>query len=229
MDKILQAASFINKFYSNSSTKNINESDKSNLNNSILSINEDENNNETEEIINTLEESVDFRNLDDWLLHFREINLFYTYTGIHPKYIFYLLIFIIGILIINYFSYYFTILIGIIYPFYCSVGQLIKKNKNKKEIKRWLEYWLVFFLFINIETIFGRFLEKIQMYLFYKFVFLSICFLPQYNGAHYIYYRFLSFIFKNYEKIIYKYSRKITENLKNQIMLNNLENDQKDK
>ena len=225
MDKILQAASYINKFYSNSSLKNINESDKSNLNNSILSINKDENNNETEEIINTLEESVDFRNLDDWLLHFREINLFYTYTGIHPKYIFYLLIFIIGILIINYFSYYFTILIGIIYPFYCSVGQLIKKNKNKKEIKRWLEYWLVFFLFINIETIFGRFLEKIQMYLFYKFVFLSICFLPQTNGAHYIYYRFLSSIFKNYEKIIYKYSKKITENLKNQIMVNDLDND----
>ena len=225
MDKILQAASYINKFYSNSSLKNINESDKSNLNNSILSINEDENNNETEEIINTLEESVDFRNLDDWLLHFREINLFYTYTGIHPKYIFYLLIFIIGILIINYFSYYFTILIGIIYPFYCSVGQLIKKNKNKKEIKRWLEYWLVFFLFINIETIFGRFLEKIQMYLFYKFVFLSICFLPQTNGAHYIYYRFLSSIFKNYEKIIYKYSKKITENLKNQIMVKDLDND----
>ena len=87
MDKILQAASFINKFYSNSSTKNINESDKSNLNNSILSINEDENNNETEEIINTLEESVDFRNLDKWLLNFTEIDLFYTYTGIHPKYI----------------------------------------------------------------------------------------------------------------------------------------------
>jgi hypothetical protein len=227
MDKILQAASFINKFYSNSCTKNINESDKSNLNNSIISINEDENNNETEEIINTLEESVDFRNLDKWLLNFTEIDLFYTYTGIHPKYIFYFLIFIIGILVINYFSYTFTILIGIIYPMHCSVRQLIKKNR--KEIKRWLEYWLVFFLFINIETIFGRFLEKIQMYLFYKFVFLSICFLPQYNGAHYIYYRFLSFIFKNYEKIIYKYSRKITENLKNQIMVNDLDNDEKDK
>ena len=141
MDKILQATSFINKFYKNS-TKNTNENDKS-LNNSFLSINEDENNNETEEIINTLEESVDFRNLDDWLLHFKEINLFYTYTGIHPKYIFYFLIFVIGILIINYFSYTFTILIGIIYPLHCSVRQLIKKNR--KEIKKWLEYWLVFF------------------------------------------------------------------------------------
>jgi len=224
MDKIFQAASFLNKLYANSNSKNFIEDEKNIMNNSTLSMGGDEDNNQTEEIINTLEESV---NVDDWLLHFEEIYLFYTYTGIHPKYIFYFLIFIISILIINYFSYTFTILIGIIYPLHCSVRQLIKKDR--KEIKRWLEYWIVFFLFINIETIFGRFLEKIQMYLFYKVVFLTICFLPQYNGAHYIYYRFLKDIFKNYEKIIYKYSKKITENIKNQIMLQNLENEEKDK
>lgn len=226
MDKILQAASFINKFYSNSSTKNINESDKSNLNNSILSINEDENNNETEEIINTLEESVDFRNLDDWLLHFREINLFYTYTGIHPKYIFYFLIFIIGILVINYFSYTFTILIGIIYPMHCSVRQLIKKNR--KEMRKWLEYWIVFFLFINIENLFINFLQKINMYLFYKVVFLSICFLPWYNGAHYIYNSFLKGWFSSYEKTVRNISKKFAEKIKKIFVEDNLDENDKD-
>ena len=76
----------------------------------------------------------------------------------------------------------FTLLIGVIYPMHCSVRQLIKKNR--KEMRKWLEYWIVFFLFINFETLFSNFLEKINMYLFYKVVFLSICFLPSYNASH---------------------------------------------
>ena len=66
----------------------------------------------------------------------------------------------------------------------------------------------------NLEVVFDKLskqleklcdvLEKINMYLFYKVVFLSICFLPWYNGAHYIYNSFLKGWFTSYEKTVYK-------------------------
>ena len=52
-----------------------------------------------------------------------------------------------------------------------------KRKLNLKKIQNWLEYWIVFFLFYNLETFFGSFLQKIPMYLFYKVVFLAILFL----------------------------------------------------
>ena len=179
----------------------------------------DEIENDPEDIIEDISNNSSTLSLNEWLLQIKEIYKFYEITRIQPKYLIYLLGTILCFIIVNYFSKAFTLLIGVIYPMHCSIRTLIKKKKNREEIKKWLEYWIVFFLFINIETIFRNVLEKINMYLFYKVVFLSICFLPWYNGAHYIYNSFLKGWFTSYEKTVYKISKKFAERIKKQMFV----------
>ena len=182
----------------------------------------DEIENDPEDIIEDISNNSSTLSLNEWLLQIKEIYKFYEITGIQPKYLIYLLGTILCFIIVNYFSKAFTLLIGVIYPMHCSIRTLIKKKKNSEEIKKWLEYWIVFFLFINIETIFRNVLEKINMYLFYKVVFLSICFLPWYNGAHYIYNSFLKGWFNSYEKTVCKLSQKIAEKFKKQFFVEDI-------
>ena len=126
--------------------------------------------------------------LKDWLLTIKEVNIFYEKTHIPPQYIFYTLSIILTIVIINYFSKAFTLIVGVIYPVHCSIHILArfdwyekeykdnklndeeekKRKVNIKKIKNWLEYWVIFFLFYNLETFFGSFFQKIPMYLFFR-------------------------------------------------------------
>ena len=182
----------------------------------------DEIENAPEDIIEDISNNSSTLSLNERLLQIKEIYKFYEITRIQPKYLIYLLGTILCFIIVNYFSKAFTLLIGVIYPMHCSIRTLIKKKKNREEIKKWLEYWIVFFLFINIETIFRNVLEKINMYLFYKVVFLSICFLPWYNGAHYIYNSFLKGWFTSYEKTVCKLSQKIAEKFKKQFFVEDI-------
>ena len=177
--------------------------------------------------------------LKEWLLTIKEVNIFYEKTHIPPQYIFYTLSITLTIIIINYFSKTFTLLVGVIYPVHCSVRVLAKYDRfetdhkkhklkeeeekkrllNLKKIQNWLEYWIVFFLFYNLETFFGSFLQKIPMYLFYKVVFLSVLFLPWYKGAHYIYRSHLRGIFGAYEEIIYRFFLAMWEKAKEEIFI----------
>jgi hypothetical protein len=177
--------------------------------------------------------------LKDWLLTIKEVDIFYEKTHIPPQYIFYIVSVILTIIIINYFSKTFTLIVGVIYPVHCSIRVMAnydwydnncKKRKFKKEeekkrkinlkkMQNWLEYWIVFFLFYNIETFFGSFLQKIPMYLFYKVVFLAILFLPWYKGAHYIYRSHLREAFRVYESILYSFSLNFFEKIKEEIFI----------
>ena len=177
--------------------------------------------------------------LNEWLLTIKEVNMFYEKTHIPPQYIFYALSIILTIVIINYFSKVFTLIVGVIYPVHCSIRVMAKfdwydsnykKHKlneeeekkrklNLKKIQNWLEYWIVFFLFYNLETFFGSFFQKIPMYLFYKVVFLAVLFLPWYKGAHYIYRSFLREFFRAYEGILYNFSLAVIEKFKEEIFI----------
>ena len=177
--------------------------------------------------------------LKDWLLTIKEVNMFYEKTHIPPQYVFYTLSIILTIIIINYFSKAFTLIVGVIYPVHCSIRVMAKfewydinykKHKlkeeeekkrkvNLKKIQNWLEYWIVFFLFYNLETFFGSFLQKIPMYLFYKVIFLAILFLPWYKGAHYIYRSHLREAFRAYEGIMYDFSLAVMEKIKEEIFI----------
>jgi hypothetical protein len=177
--------------------------------------------------------------LKDWLLTIKEVNIFYEKTHIPPQYVFYSLSIILTIIIINYFSKAFTLIVGVIYPVHCSIRVMAKfewydinykKHKlkeeeekkrkvNLKKIQNWLEYWIVFFLFYNLETFFGSYLQKIPMYLFYKVIFLAVLFLPWYKGAHYIYRSHLREAFRAYEGIMYDFSLAVMEKIKEEIFI----------
>jgi hypothetical protein len=177
--------------------------------------------------------------LKDWLLTIKEVNIFYEKTHIPPQYVFYTLSIILTIIIINYFSKAFTLIVGVIYPVHCSIRVMAKfewydinykKHKlkeeeekkrkvNLKKIQNWLEYWIVFFLFYNLETFFGSYLQKIPMYLFYKVIFLAVLFLPWYKGAHYIYRSHLREAFRAYEGIMYDFSLAVMEKIKEEIFI----------
>ena len=177
--------------------------------------------------------------LKDWLLTIKEVNIFYEKTHIPPQYIFYTLSIILTIVIINYFSKAFTLIVGVIYPVHCSIHILArfdwyekeykdnklndeeekKRKVNIKKIKNWLEYWVIFFLFYNLETFFGSFFQKIPMYLFYKVVFVAVLFLPWYKGAHYIYRSLFREFFKAYEGTLYNFAVYIIEKIKELIFI----------
>lgn len=72
---------------------------------------------------------------------------------------------------------------------------------------------VVFSLFNNLESIIGLFLQNIPMYFFFKIIFLLVLFLPQYNGAAYIYEKLLKDLFNKYESAIYDTFRNITKNI----------------
>lgn len=177
--------------------------------------------------------------LKEWLLTIKEVSIFYEKTHIPPQYIFYALSIIFAIIIINYFSKAFTLIVGVIYPVHCSIRVMArfdwydnnyKKHKlkqdeekkrklNLKKMQNWLEYWIVFFLFYNLETFFGSYLQKIPMYLFYKVVFLAVLFLPWYKGAHYIYRSHLREVFRVYEGILYNFSLSVMEKIREEIFI----------
>lgn len=192
----------------------------------------------TQKLLDTIS-SQSATSLKDWLLTIKEVNIFYEKTHIPPQYIFYTLSIILTIVIINYFSRVFTLIVGVIYPVHCSIRVMAKfdwydnnykKHKlkeeeekkrkiNLKKIQNWLEYWIVFFLLYNLETFFGSFLQKIPMYLFYKVVFLAVLFLPWYKGAHYIYRSHLREIFRAYEGILYNFSLAVIDKIKEEIFI----------
>lgn len=181
--------------------------------------------------------------IKDWLLTIEEVHYFYDKTHIPPQYIFYIVVTFLTIITINYFSRAFTLVVGVIYPVHRSIHTLIrlniydnkkkykikeedekKKKINQKKMKNWLEYWIVFFLFYNIETIFSSFLQKIPMYLFYKVVFLAVLFLPWYRGAHYIYRSYIKEAFRAYEGALYNFSLAVMEKIKEEIFVDNPKN-----
>ena len=126
--------SFLSSFISNFLT---------NVKNSTqLTEEENENNNESsaENLINDISNEI--------LLQYKEIKYISNLTGLQPKYMLYFISSIFIIIIINFFSKAFTLFVGVIYPVRCSIKEL--RARNKEGIQKWLEYWVVFFLFFNI-------------------------------------------------------------------------------
>ena len=70
-----------------------------------------------------------------------------------------------------------------------------------------------FSVFLNVESIFGYFLKNLPLYFFGKVIFLLICYLPQYNGAKWIYENLIKDIFHKYEKTLYNYTVQIKQKL----------------
>jgi receptor expression-enhancing protein 5/6 len=72
---------------------------------------------------------------------------------------------------------------------------------------------VVFSCFINLESLFGFLLQYIPFYFFLKVIFLMAMFLPQYNGALWVYEKILKDIFNAYESHIYDFSVKVARKI----------------
>jgi hypothetical protein len=157
------------------------------------------------------------------LLKYKEFKYLYDKTKIKPVYYFYCLIICLVLVVIGYFENLLTVLIGILYPMYFSIKSL--RERNKESIRDWLKYWVVFFLFLNFECVFGIFLQGVSLYFFYKVLFLLVCYLPQYNGAKYFYESFLKSAFKEYEEEMYEISISLANRIKNTLYDNSDEDE----
>ncbi len=194
-----------------------------------------------------------FEKLNKKLLHYKEIETFYKKTGIQPIFIAIILIIMLIFIFIGIFDRLLTIIIGTAYPLYISYKTLQNyindneededeenEDENINDMIQWLSYWVVYSVFINIESIFKRFLMYIPFYFFIKVIFLLFCFLPQYQLSGWIYNNCIRVLFIKYEKNILnmsnqliktfthsenddknKYNKSLTMNNKNK----NIEND----
>ena len=195
------------------------------------------------------------RKINRKLLKYKEIKILYDKSGIHPIYFLYILLICLIFIFIGFFDNILTIIIGTAYPLYISYKTLQNyindidedeeedvenEDENINDMIQWLSYWVVYSFFINIESIFKRFLMYIPFYFFIKVIFLLFCFLPQYQLSGWIYNNCIRVLFIKYEKNILnmsnqliktfthsenddknKYNKSLTMNNKNK----NIEND----
>ena len=132
--------------------------------------------------------------------------------GVNGKIILVLIIISLICVFIGYFDVYITNIVGIVYPVYWSIKALESKELDDDE--QWLTYWVVFFFFVLIESIFSSFLKWIPFYFFIKLVFLLWLFLPNFRGANFVYEHGIRLCFKKYEVKIDEASNNFTDRLK---------------
>jgi hypothetical protein len=147
--------------------------------------------------------SDDTMSLNDRLMKYKEIKMVYKKTGIKPVYLFWTLVVSLIFILFGFFETELTYIIASVYPLYISIKTL--QNGDREDIKQWLVYWVVYSVFINLESVFGLLLQYIPFYSFLKIVFLLILYLPQYNGALWIYEKLLKDAFIKYESHIYDF------------------------
>ena len=80
-----------------------------------------------------------------------------------------------------------TNFIGIIYPFYWSLKAFKQEKNNKIEQKKWFSYWISFLSLLLVDSFIGNFLKKFPYLYFIKYCFLCWMFLPNFNGAIFLY------------------------------------------
>ncbi|MDP2435363.1 MAG: HVA22/TB2/DP1 family protein, partial [archaeon] len=72
-------------------------------------------------------------------------------------------------------------LAGFVFPAYASF--LAIRSTNKEEDTQWLAYWVIYTLFIVLESLTDLFVEYIPLYHLLKLVFLIWLWFPQTQGA----------------------------------------------
>jgi receptor expression-enhancing protein 5/6 len=137
----------------------------------------------------------------------KHLNLLKEKSKIDPKIV--LGIILIGILltVLGWFDKYITCIIGITLPTYWSIKAIESPEEN--DDKQWLTYWSVYAVFSFLD-LFAKFILKIiPFYYVVKLIFLVWCFMPNTQGALFIYNKVLRNFFIKNEEILNKYVNKI--------------------
>lgn len=76
-------------------------------------------------------------------------------------------------------------LVGFVYPAYASFRAI--KTTGKDDDTQWLTYWIIFAIFSLVEKFTDFAFSWLPLYFFFKLAFLLFCFLPQTNGAQFVF------------------------------------------
>ena len=102
-------------------------------------------------------------------------------------------------LVIGYASGFIVALLGFLYPAYASVKAV--ESANKDDDTQWLTYWVVYAAFSIVEYFSDIFLSWFPLYFLLKCIFLGWCMAPfSWNGANFIYSRFIAPFVIQHEK-----------------------------
>ena len=137
-------------------------------------------------------------NKDDIMAKTKEqMKIIQEKTGIDPK----IILGILGVAalftLIGLFDKYITCLVAIVLPTYWSIKAI--ETKEGDDDKQWLTYWAVYAVFTFFDLFAGFIMRFLPFNFFIKLVFLVWCFMPNTQGAIYIYNYFIIKIFKKYE------------------------------
>lgn len=137
----------------------------------------------------------------------KQLNLIKNKTKTDPKIIISILVGGLFLTLLGWFDKYITCLIGIILPTYWSIKAI--ESPQEDDDKQWLTYWAVYAVF-NFLDLFAKFILKIiPFYYVVKLIFLVWCFMPNTQGALFIYNKFLRNIFLKNEGKLNRYVNKI--------------------
>ena len=126
-----------------------------------------------------------------------ELKLVEEWTGINSTLIMSGLGFCLFFVFIGYFDFYITTIVGIVYPAIWSIRAI--ESKGSDDDKQWLTYWVVFAIFTFVDLFSGFILKFIPFYFFFKLIFLVWCFMPNTQGAKFIYDKFIVKLYKKYD------------------------------
>lgn len=111
-------------------------------------------------------------------------------------------------LIVGYACSFVVSLLGFLYPAYASVKAV--ESKSKDDDTQWLTYWVVYASFSIGEYFSDMFLSWFPMYFLFKCAFLCWCMAPfSWNGAEFIYSRFIQPFIAEHEKSVDVYINKV--------------------
>ena len=126
-------------------------------------------------------------------------------TGVNPTIILSILGVALGFTIIGFLDEYITCIVGIVLPTYWTIKAI--ESHGKDDDRQWLTYWAVFGIFSYFDLFANFILRFIPFYFVLKQVFLVWCFMPNTQGALFIYNKFVYPFFTKYES-------KVTDKLK---------------
>ncbi|KAH7731279.1 TB2/DP1 proteinHVA22 family protein [Aphelenchoides avenae] len=100
-------------------------------------------------------------------------------------------------------------MVGFAYPAYASVKAI--RSGNKDDDTKWLVYWTVFAAFSLADFFAAAIMSVFPIYWLFKILFLLYLYLPQTNGAEYLYHQYLDSFITKVDEYAAKYFQKPKE------------------
>jgi receptor expression-enhancing protein 5/6 len=132
-----------------------------------------------------------------------QIKILEEKTGINGKYVILALLFCSLLVFIGICESTITNLVGIVLPAFLSMKAIETLEMDNE--KQWITYWVIFAFWSVIDGFSFLFLKYIPFYYFIKIVVLMWLFMPNLQGAFYLYENYIFNMFKKIEAFIDKY------------------------